>query len=135
MRRNFLIAALLTVGIFFCATTAHAETKIYTGVGEYSIMQGETHNFGKQRAKKIAERDVLEQIYFYIKSQSSMENFHLTKDEIVTITAGLMRVINTKFSTTKDGEFFVVKATVIAEIDPDEVPAAVEREKKNRLPD
>ena len=133
MRKNFLIAALLIVGFFFTAATAQAEMQTYEGHGEYQVQKGETIDFGKQRAKKFAERDALEQIYLYVRSQSSAENFLLTKDEIIVIAAGLMYVTKTKFSTTTEDGKFIVQSTVVAEIDSDEVPAAVERYKKSRL--
>ena len=78
MRKNFLIAALMIVGIFFTATTAQAEMQTYEGHGEYQVQKGETIDFGRQRAKKFAERDALEQIYLFVSSQSSAENFLLT---------------------------------------------------------
>lgn len=131
MLKFFLITAL-TFGIFFLTATVHAETKIYEGTGEYLVMQGETHNFAKQKAKKIAERDALEQIYFYLSSKSNVKNSDLTKDEIITISAGLMNVLKTKYSVEKSEGSFLIKAVVIAEIDDDKIAESVEREKKRR---
>lgn len=134
MREKFLIAALLIVGLFFNATTAQAEVKTYEGVGEYWITKGETLNAAKQQAKKFAERDALEQIYLYVKSQSSAKNSRLTKDEIISIVAGLISSItNTKYFTNMKDGILVVTAVVIAEIDPEKIPEAVERHKNKKL--
>ena len=135
MRKKFMTAGILIAGIFFFATIAYAEVRVYEGVGEYWITKGETMSFARQRAKEIAERDALEQIYLYVSSQSSVKNLQLDKDEIITIAAGLMYVTNTKFSVATDNGVFIAGVVVTAEIDPDEIPAAVEREKQKHLQD
>ena len=128
--RKFIALAALT--LIFCATTAHAEMQTYEGVGEYSIMQGETLNAAKQQAKKIAERNALEQIYFYVRSDSSSKNSTVDKDEVITIAAGLMNVLKTTYAVSKEDGSFVVKAVVVVEVDPDKIAEAVEREKQRR---
>ena len=55
MWKIFLVIATLIIGSFFVTTTAHAEMTTYEGVGEYSMMKGETQDFGKKRAKERAE--------------------------------------------------------------------------------
>jgi len=127
------LATLIVVATVFFASTVEAATQTYEGVGVFTITAGETQNFAKKQAKLAAERDALEQIYLFIKSQSSAKNFEMFKDEIITIAAGCMNVLQTKFDVNKDDDFFVITATVIAEIDPDEIPKAVERERKKRL--
>lgn len=135
MRKNFSIAALLIIGCIFFTASAQAEMQTYEGIGEYWITQGETYNFAKQQAKKIAERDALEQVYVYVRSQSEVKNSELSKDEIITIAAGLLYVTDTKYSMSKADDFIVAKAIVIATIDTAAVVEAVEREKKARLQD
>lgn len=129
------VAALSLVMILLSASTVEAEIKTYVGIGEYTVMKGETQHFARKQAKLFAERDVLEQVYIYLTSQSSVQNAQLTKDEIIVIAAGRMAVVDTKFFLAKENGAIVVKAKVTAELDPDEIPAAVERERKSRLPD
>ena len=132
----FLRILTPVVAILFFASVAEAKMQIYEGIGIFTITAGETQNFAKKQAKLYAERDALEQIYLFVKSQSSEKNFDLTKDEIITVAAGRMNVLKTKFFTAKDDENrFVITATVIAEIDADEIPEAVERERQKRLQD
>ena len=128
--QKFLTALLIVAGLL---TASVAEAQTYEGIGEYTVSEGETQNFAKKQAKLDAERNVLEQIYLYVKAQSSSKNSALTKDEIIAVAAGRMIVRQTKFSVAKVGGVFVVTAKVIAEIDPDEIPEAVEREKQRRL--
>lgn len=135
MRRNFLFVALSIGWSVFFTASATAQLQTYEGVGEYRITQGETHNFAKQRAKEIAERDALEQVYVYVSSDSTVRNAALNKDEVITIAAGLMYVTHTKSFMGKEDGFFVAKAIVVAKIDTDAVVEAVEREKKLRLQD
>ena len=128
--RKILALAVLT--LIFCAATAHAEMQTYEGVGEHSVMQGETLNAAKQQAKKIAERDALEQIYFYVRSDSVSKNSVVDKDEVITVAAGLMNVLKTTYDVSKEDGSFLVKATVVVEVDPDKIAEAVEREKQRR---
>ncbi|MBR1646697.1 MAG: hypothetical protein IJ685_07970 [Selenomonadaceae bacterium] len=126
-------AALTIVACLLFAETGQAEIQIYEGIGIYTILNGENHNFAKKQAKLKAERDILEQIYLYVSSVSKSEISNLSKDEIITVAAGKMSVLDTKFFVSKENGSFVVTATITAEIDPDEIPEAVEREKKTRL--
>ena len=127
-------AALLIVTILFAAATAHAEIKIYTGIGEYT-MNDKTIEFAKNQAELIAERNALEQVKLYIKSNSRIVNSKLVEDEIIVIAAGILHVKDTKFEIDDDADEFIVKAFVTAEIDVDELKKLLEHEIKTRLPD
>ena len=135
MKKFFLYALRIThcaLLIAFLTATAHAEMQTYEGVGEYSIMQGETLNAAKQQAKERAERDALEQIYFYVRSDSSSKNSTVDKDEVSTIAAGLMNVLKTTYDVSKEDGALLVKATVVVEVDPDKIAESVEREMQRR---
>ena len=126
--------ALLIFAIFFTATVVHAEVKTYTGVGEY-FMTDETIDFAKNRAELIAERDALEQVKLYVKSNSRVINLKQLEDEIIVIAAGILHVTDTKFEIGDDAEGFLVKSFVTADIDIDELEKLLEHEIKTRLPD
>ena len=56
----------------------------------------------------------------------------LDDDEVITISAGILRVTDTKFSIEDDADGLLVKAFVTAEIDTDELETLLERETNNR---
>ena len=129
---KIFLTALVAI-ILMGMSAAEAAVQTYEGVGVYTITEGETQNVAKKRAKLDAERAALEQIYLYVKSQSTSKNSRLTKDEIITVAAGQMLVLKTNFTVAKENGNFVVTAIVIAVIDPDAIPEAVERERKRGL--
>ena len=130
-RRTTALLTIVACSLF--AEAVEAETQLYEGIGVYTILKDETPDFAKKQAKLDAERNALEQIYLYVKSQSASKNSKLTRDEIITVAAGKMNVLKTTFAMNKDAGNLVVTATVTAEIDPDEIPEAVERERQRRL--
>lgn len=126
-----LVTILSIVTGFLLTTTAHAEIKTYTGIGEYLLTE-ETLDFAKNRAELEAERNVLDQVSVYIRGQSMMIDNELDEDEIITISAGVLHVTETKFSFESDAEEILVKAFVTANIDVDELEKLLEQAIKER---
>ena len=123
------VVILFVVTLLF-ATTAHAQIQTYEGVGEYFMSDNETIDFAKNKAELDAERNVLEKICVYVRSDTEVVNSELSDDEIIIISTGILRVIDTKFSFEPKPDWTVVKSFVTAEIDTDELKALLEREVK-----
>ena len=126
--RNFLAA--IVVMILF-ASTAHAEIKTYTGYGEY-LMTDETIDYAKEQAELYAQRDVLEKVCVFVKGQSLMIDNELSDDEVVTISAGVLHVTDTKFSLDMDEGGILIKSFVTAQIDTAELAELLEQAIKER---
>lgn len=123
------LMVLLAVTLLFTAT-AYAEVQTYEGVGEYP-MTNETMDFAKEEAEKYAMRDILEQISVYIDSVSKVDNAVLQRDEVIAISAGILHVVNSKFSCETKEDCINVKAFVTAEIDIDELEYLLEQAVKD----
>ena len=123
---------LIIFSMLFFMTVTRAEIQTYEGVGEYFITD-ETIDFAKNQAELIAQRDILESICVYVKSQSNMINHELGNDEIITVGAGILRMIDTKFSITANDIGVSVKSFVTAQIDTDELEKLLEQEIKRRV--
>lgn len=123
---------LIIFPILFFMTVTRAEIQTYEGVGEYFVTD-ETVDFAKNQAEIIAQRTILEEICVYVKSKSTMIDYELDNDEIITISAGILRVIDTKFSITADDDEIIVKSFVTAQVDTDELEKLLEQEVKRRL--
>ena len=121
----------VVVFIIFSASTVHAEIKTYTGVGEYLLTE-ETLEFGKNQAEISAARDILDKICVYVKGRSLMIDNELNDDEVITISAGILHVTDTKFVISDDAEGILVKAFVTAEIDTNELESLLDKEIKAR---
>ena len=123
---------LIIFPILFFMTVTRAEIQTYEGVGEYFVTD-ETVDFAKNQAEIIAQRTILEEICVYVKSKSTMIDYELDNDEIITISAGILRVIDTKVSITADDDEIIVKSFVTAQVDTDELEKLLEQEVKKRL--
>ena len=120
--------------IFSLTSFVKAEIKVYEGIGEYYMEnKSETIEYSKNQAKLFAELDVIEKTKIHIESYSKLHNSKLTKDEIISISAGIMKVKNVQYSISpyRNG-LFVIKAIMTAEVDTDKIPELVEREVQHR---
>ena len=100
----------------------HAEIQIYEGVGEYAMMNDETMDFAKHQAQLEAERNIAEQVYVYVQSRTETDKQTLEHDEIVVISEMIMKIIEVKHQILPaTDETFIVRATVKAKIDTDEI--------------
>ena len=113
-------------------SVANAEIKTYDGVGVY-IMKDETLIFAKNKAELDAQRNILEKICTYVKSESDMIGGELNSDEVITVSAGILHVIDTKFSMTSQENGILIKSFVTAEIDTDELEKLLEKAIKERV--
>lgn len=99
MTKKFFIApiilALTVFGAVFIEgiSSARAEIKTYTGVGEDYASEFETQDTAKKRAVEKAIQDAKEQAGVYLVSYSRVSNFNLAEDEISTITSNAAKVV------------------------------------------
>ena len=118
-----LFAALLTAGVLFTASPADAEVRTYTGSDEYIMSEFETIDIAKQRAKQKAERVAIESAGVFVESTTEVSNQMVTKDEIFTMAGGILKVVDVQYQLTplEDGKSLIVRATVKADIDSDDI--------------
>ena len=98
--RNILVAAI-AAGTFAVMPLVSAEVKEYEGFGEYVMSDFETLDVAKQRAKARAEQNAMEQAGGYLERRTEVVNSRITRDEIKTITNGILNVINVKYDLRK----------------------------------
>lgn len=127
-----IFSAWFIVSILFCNTVSHAEIKNYEGYGEYYIVGDETNDFAKKQAELEAWRNILDKICVYVKGQSTMIDNELDEDEIITIAAGILRVVDTKHTIAVEDDTLIVKAFVTATIDTDELESLLDNAIKNQ---
>ena len=116
MRFIFIIMLLFT-------SIASAEVKTYNGTGEYIMSEFETLDIAKQRAKQKAERHAQEQAGVYVSSYTKVKNAQVSEDEIITITSGIMNVVDVDYEVTPldKGKSIHIVAKIKANIDTDDI--------------
>ena len=113
-----IISSILSSFIFM--PIAQAEIEIYEGHGDY-LKTDETIEYAKEQAKIEAERDISHQVYTYIKSHSQNKDSTLDYDEVFGETESIIRIIEVKYNLIPEKENIIIRATIKAEIDTDEL--------------
>lgn len=120
-----MFARLITIFLILFIPNAviHAEVKTYNGTGEYIMSEFETLDVAKQRAKQIAERNAQEQAGVYVNSYTKVKNAQVTDDEIVTMTNGIMNVIDVQYNLLplSDGKSINIRASIKTNINTDDI--------------
>ena len=130
---GFTFTPIIDVDYPLIISIAQAEVKTYEGIGEYVLMSDENMDFAKHQAQLEAERNIAEQVYVYVQSQTEAEKQTLSHDEIIVVSEMIMKIIDVKHQilpTTEDT--FIVRATVKAEIDTDEIDKFMEEAASRR---
>ncbi|MBR1647310.1 MAG: tetratricopeptide repeat protein [Selenomonadaceae bacterium] len=118
------LAAFLAAGTLLFASNVNAEIRVYEGTDEYIMSEFETPDVAKQRAKQKAERMAIEKAGVFIESTTEVANMMVTKDEIITMTGGILKLVENptyQMIPLENGETFRVRATVKAQIDTDDI--------------
>lgn len=129
-----ILTTLFIFGMVIFNSVASAEIQKFIGVGEHYMEDStETLAQAQEKAKLAAELDALEQAQVNVQVYSEQNNLNLTKDEIVTITAGIMNVLDVKYLIKSENDgILLMRAEVKAEIDTDKISELVEREISRR---
>lgn len=115
--------------ILIFATTVNAEVKTFLGVSEhYMENSSETLEQAKDKAKLDAELSAMEQAQINVQSYSEAHNSNLTRDEIIIITAGILKITDVKYFLKNDSGIYLIRSEVTAEIDTDKISEFIERE-------
>jgi len=102
-------------------STVNAETETYTGEGKATMSEAETQEQIIERAKTYALRNAREKAGVYIRSRSELRDFELVEDDIVTMTAGVLKITDTQIEKTLVNDAIQVFVTVTVIIDSDEL--------------
>ena len=119
--KKFLFALIVSL---FVTATSHAEIQTFTGTDEYTVGETETQADAKERSRLRALRNAQEQAGVYIRSQSRMRDLELVDDEVVTISAAVLKVVGApdyKVRVLDDGKSTLIVTTVTVQIDTDDV--------------
>lgn len=118
-----LFTTILIAAFAFFIPVANAQVVTCTGSDEYIMSEFETIDIAKQRAKQKAERAAQEQAGVFVESSVDVVNMMVTKDEIHTMTAGILHVKDVQYQLTPlaDGKSLIVKATVTADVDTTDI--------------
>jgi tetratricopeptide (TPR) repeat protein len=126
-RQSFRAALLLMVVFLLLPVQSLASTKVFEREYTYSASEADSKLTCRVIALEQVKRLLLEELGTYLHSISEVKDGILTKDEIVTLTAGVVRT--EIISEHWDGNVYRLKARIKA--DPDYVIEAIDRLRKD----
>lgn len=106
-------------------------TRVVTASGEYRMGDYDTRTDAVRMAVEAAKRDALEQIATYLENVTEVRNMDVTRDDIRTYTAGIVRVLDQTITTNLEGDVVVIRADLTAQVDPNEVAQAIAALREN----
>lgn len=116
------IVSSVLIGAMFCApSAAWAETHHVNAEGMYVLASTDTMDQAKEKALREAMRSAVEKAGVYVESYSVDKNMSLTQDEVRVIAGSIIKVSGKRFETVAQGESFVVRCYITADVDTDEI--------------
>ena len=122
---------VLILSFIFLANIASAETKTFIKEYTYQASDEDSKNSSRTIALREVKRLILDELGTYLESTTEVQNFKLTKDQIVTLTAGIVQteLIEEKWNT--ENLKYWLKAKITA--NPQDVIKAIDRLRKDRV--
>jgi tetratricopeptide (TPR) repeat protein len=117
----FLLALIIPYFTF-------AEIKIFTKEYKYQASEEDSRNSCRITSLREVKRLLLEELGTYLESITEVQNFQLTKDQITTLTAGIVKteIIDEKW----DGHTYWLKSKIAA--DSEEIIKSIDLLRKDR---
>lgn len=107
----------LSAGLVLLPSVSSAKTDVVYASYKYVMGDNDTKNDAKRICFIEAKRRCLEKAGTYIESQTEVHNYQLTKDEIRTYTAALVKVEVANEEIKFEGESIAIFMTVKAKVD------------------
>ena len=113
--RMGFVPLISLISFFLVANLAFAETKVFVREYTYHVSDEDSKNSSRTIALREVKRLLLEELGTYLESETEVRNFLLTKDQIITLTAGIVKteIVDEKW----DGRTYWLRAKIAADSD------------------
>lgn len=108
-------AILLCLALMMFASIASAQKYNIVAEGNYTVGDRDTREIAKRHAVEDAMRIAVEKAGVYVESYSETQNYQLTQDQVRTIAAGVVKVLDESIDFFDNGN--VCRATIYAMVD------------------
>ena len=125
--RSFLLCLLSILMVLLSTDLSIAKQVTFEREYTYQASEADSKLSCRAIALEQVKRLLLEELGTYLESRTEVKDFRLTKDQIITLTAGIVRTEIVK--ETWDGKAYWLKAKI--EADPDEVIKSVDSLRKD----
>ena len=125
--RSFLLYSISILMVLLSTDLSIAKQVTFEREYTYQASEYDSKVSCRVNALEQVKRLLLEELGTYLESRTEVKDFNLTKDQIITLTAGIVRTEIAK--ETWDGKTYWLKAKI--EADPDEVIKSVDSLRKD----
>ena len=108
-----------------------ADVRTISASGEYRMGDHDSRTDAIRLATESAKKDALEQVATYVERITEVRNLAVTRDDIHSFTAGVVKVLDQSVSTRLEQDQVVVRVDLTAEIDPHDVAKAIAALREN----
>jgi hypothetical protein len=98
---------------------------------EYRMTDHDSRADAVRLAVEAAKKDALERVATYLESVTEVRNLDVTRDDIRSYTAGVVKVLDQTVTTRLEDDQVVIRADIKAEVDPREVVQAIAALREN----
>jgi len=122
------IILLFIICLFTFPNICFSEVKTFIKEYSYQASEDDSKNSSRVTAMREVKRLLLEELGTYLESVTEVKNFQLTKDQITSLTAGIVKteIISEKW----DGQIYWIKTKIVA--DGGEVIKSIDNLRKDR---
>ena len=112
-------AILLCLALLMFASVACAQKYNIVAEGSYTVGDRDTREVAKKHAVQDAMRIAVEKAGVYVESYSETQNYQLTQDQVRTIAAGVVKVLDESIDFVDNGN--ICRATIYASVDTSDI--------------
>lgn len=127
-----VLIAFLGAELVLLPSESTAKTEVVYASYKYVMGDNDTKNDAKRLCFLEAKRRCLEKVGTYVESITEVKNYKLTKDEIRSYTAAIVKVEVVSEEIAFEGQSVVINTTVKAEIDADHTKRELQKIKKDK---
>lgn len=124
---KFVTLLFLVAAYFALPSLTFAKTEIVYASYKYVMGDNDTKNDAKRICFLEAKRRCLEKVGSYVESITEVQNYRLTKDEIKSYTAAIVKVEVVSEKISFEGQSVVINTKVKAEVDADHTRKELQR--------
>ncbi|MBA5873858.1 MAG: DUF4124 domain-containing protein [Nitrospira sp. CR1.2] len=107
------------------------DTRTLAAGGEYRMGDLDNRADAIRLATESAKRDALEQVATYIERITEVRDLNVTRDDIRSFTAGIVKVLDQTVTTRLEQDHVVIRVDLTAEVDPHDVTQAIAALREN----
>lgn len=112
-------------------STPAGHTQVIRGTAEYRLGDHDSRADAIRLATEAAKQDALEQVATYVERITDVKDLNVTRDDIRSFTAGVVKVIDQTVTTRLDQDQVVIRVDITGEVEPQDVVRAIAALREN----